>query len=261
MTGKRAEELSTTAPAAAERQVRVELAACYRLVARYGMADLIYNHITARVPGPDEHLLINPFGMLYDEITASSLIKIDLEGEVIEAPAGIEFGVNRAGYVIHSAVHGARPDVRCVIHTHTRAGCAVSAMAEGLLPISQTALRFHGRIGYHDFEGPATDTEERARLVANLGSHDALILRHHGLLTCGRTIGEAFHLMQRLDAACQIQVAAMAGTPTQPSQASQARTAELFAPGAMAPGIPASGTIEWNALVRQQDRIDPSYKH
>jgi ribulose-5-phosphate 4-epimerase/fuculose-1-phosphate aldolase len=244
----------------AEWQTRVELAACYRLVARYGMGDLIYNHITARVPGPEHHLLINPFGMLYEEITASSLIKIDLEGNVIEAPEGISYGVNRAGYVIHSAVHGARPDVTCVIHTHTRAGCAVSAMAEGLMPISQTALRFYGRIGYHDFEGPATDLAERERLIANLGQWDALVLRHHGLLTCGRTIGEAFHLMQRLDAACQIQVSAMAGTVTLPSLESQTRTAEMFAPGAHTPGVPASGTIEWEALLRQQDRIDPGYR-
>lgn len=154
----------------AEWQIRVELAACYRLIARYGMADLIYNHITARVPGPEHHLLINPFGMLYEEITASSLIKIDLDGNAITAPEGISYGVNRAGYVIHSAVHAARDDVTCVIHTHTRAGCAIGAMAEGLMPISQTALRFHGRIGYHDFEGPATDEAEKARLVAALGT-------------------------------------------------------------------------------------------
>jgi ribulose-5-phosphate 4-epimerase/fuculose-1-phosphate aldolase len=244
----------------AEWRVRVELAACYRLIARYGMADLIYNHITARVPGPEHHLLINPFGLLYEEITASSLIKINLDGNVIETPKDITYGVNRAGYVIHSAVHGARDDVTCVIHTHTRAGCAIAAMEEGLLPLSQTAMRFHGRVGYHDFEGPATDVAERGRLVAALGDWDALILRHHGLLTCGRTIGEAFHLMQRLDAACQIQVSAMAGTVTRPSIVSQERTAEMFAPRARAPGIPASGTIEWEALLRQQDRIDPSYR-
>ncbi|GEM_PF-105645 len=251
----------TTGISAAERQVREELAACYRIVARYGLSDLIYNHITARVPGSDEHLLINPFGVLYEEISASSLIKIDLAGDVI-APSSVSgLGVNRAGYVIHSAVHGARPDVACVIHTHTRAGCAVAAMQEGLLPLSQTALRFYGRIGYHDFEGPATELAERERLIVNLGSHDALILRHHGLLTCGRTIGEAFHLMQRLDAACQIQVAAMAGHPMLPSAESQTRTSEMLASGARAPGIPASGRIEWAALVRQQDRIDQSYKH
>jgi len=243
-----------------EHRVREELAACYRIVARYGLSDLIYNHITARVPGPDEHLLINPFGMLYEEVTASRLIKIDLAGDVITPSSEAGYGVNLAGYVIHSAVHEARPDVSCVIHTHTRAGCAVAAMEEGLLPLSQTALRFHGRIGYHDFEGPATDAAEKERLVANLGSHDALILRHHGLLTCGRTIGEAFHLMQRLDAACRIQVDAMAGTPTKPSDTSQARTSAMLAAGAKAPGIPASGTIEWAALLRQQDRLDPSYK-
>ncbi len=178
----------------AEWATRVELAACYRLVARYGMADLIYNHITARVPGEEGHFLINPFGFLYEEITASCLFKIDLDGRVVERP-DLPYEVNRAGFVIHSAVHAARHDVDCVIHTHTRAGMAVSVMECGLLPATQGALRFHDRLAYHDFEGPAVDEGERERLVSDLGSCDAMVLRNHGLLTCGRSVAEAFLLM------------------------------------------------------------------
>ncbi|EQA96594.1 class II aldolase/adducin family protein [Sphingobium baderi] len=243
-----------------ERKTRNDLAACYRLVARYGMTDLIYNHITARIPGSDHELLINPFGMLYEEITASALIKIDIEGNVL-APGSTSYGVNRAGYVIHSAVHAAREDVQCVIHTHTRAGVAVSCMTDGLLPISQTALRFMGRVGYHDFEGPAIDDGERSRLIAALGRNDVLILRNHGLLTVGRTVAEAFLLMQRLETACQIQVAALAGgPPIFPSRSSQERTAALFNPATGSADVSVSGGLEWEALLRQLDRIDPSYR-
>ncbi len=148
-----------------EWDTRVQLAACYRLVSHFGMSDLIYNHITARIPGSDDHLLINPYGMMYDEITASSLVKIDLDGRVL-ANTG-EYGVNAAGYVIHSAVHAARHDVQCVIHTHTRAGMAVSALRCGLLPLTQTAMRF-AKIPYHDYESVAIDLDERERLVADL---------------------------------------------------------------------------------------------
>jgi ribulose-5-phosphate 4-epimerase/fuculose-1-phosphate aldolase len=246
--------------AEAERRTRVDLAACYRLIAHFGMTDLIYNHVTARIPGDSHHLLINPFGLLYQEVTASSLIKIDLEGQVL-GPGSTGYGVNRAGYVIHSAVHGARPDVSCVIHTHTRAGVAVSAMPQGLLPISQTALRFTGRTGYHDFEGPAVDDGERVRLTAALGENDALILRNHGLLTCGRTIAEAFLLMHRLEAACQIQVSALAGgPPTLPSAESQARTAAMFNPTTANKDVSVSGDLEWAALLRLLDRTDLSYR-
>jgi ribulose-5-phosphate 4-epimerase/fuculose-1-phosphate aldolase len=169
-----------------EWQARVDLAACYRLVDKYGMTDLIYNHITARIPGSKDHLLINLYGMLYKEITASSLVKIDVEGEIIWKP-DTDYGINKSGYVIHGAIHKARPDVACVLHTHTRAGIAVSAMKCGLLPLSQTAIRFVGHIGYHDYEGPAVELDERERIVEDLGSHDALIMRNHGLLTCGAT--------------------------------------------------------------------------
>lgn len=244
----------------AESSTRVELAACYRLVARFGMTDLIYNHISARIPGTSDHFLINPYGLFYQEITASSLVKIDIAGNVIE-PGNTGLGINRAGYVIHSAIHGARHDVQCVIHTHTRSGVAVSAMPGGLLPISQTALRFVGRTGYHDYEGPAVDEDERVRLAAALGRNDALILRNHGLLTCGRSISEAFYLMQRLETACQIQVSVLScGAPLLPSAESQKRTAAMFNPAVGRPDVAVSGELEWRALIRLLDREDTSYK-
>jgi ribulose-5-phosphate 4-epimerase/fuculose-1-phosphate aldolase len=194
---------------AQEWQARVDLAACYRLVDKYGMTDLIYNHITARMPGSNDHLLINLYGMLYKEITASSLVKIDVEGEIIWKPE-TDYGINKSGYVIHGAIHKARPDVACVLHTHTRAGIAVSAMKCGLLPLSQTAIRFVGHIGYHDYEGPAVDLDERERIVSDLGPHDALVMRNHGLLTCGATIQQAFNTMYQLELSCRSQVDAMA---------------------------------------------------
>src|ERR1041384_5232649 len=162
----------------AEWDLRVNLAACYRLVAKYGMTDLIYNHITARVPGPEHHILISAYGMLYEEVTASSLIKVALAGNIIEKPDH-GYSVNAAGYIIHSAVHEAREDAQCVIHTHTPAGISVSAMEEGLLPLSQTAMRFHGHVAYHENEGPAFNRGERGRLVKHLGRHNAMILRNH----------------------------------------------------------------------------------
>lgn len=243
---------------AAEWNVRVNLAAAYRLVAAYGMSDLVYNHITARVPGKNDHFLINQYGLLYAEMTASSFYKIDLEGNVIHAPDG-DYGVNEAGYVIHSAVHGARHDVECVIHTHTRAGAAVSAMKCGLLPLTQHAMRFYGKVSYHDYEGVAIDTEERARLVADLGSNDALILRNHGLLTCGRSIGEAFNMMYWLELACKSQVDALSSGAELilPSAEVAAKTANLYAPGVRR----TFGEMEWAAMRRQLDRIDPSYQN
>ena len=193
---------------AQEWQARLDLAACYRLVDAYGMTDLIYNHITARIPGT-EHLLINLYGLLYKEITASSLVKIDVEGNIIVKP-DTDYGINVSGYVIHGAIHKARPDVACVLHTHTRAGMAVAAMKCGLLPLSQTSIRFVGHIGYHDYEGPAVDVDERERLVHDLGPHDAMIMRNHGLLTCGATIQQAFNTMYQLEMSCRSQVDAMA---------------------------------------------------
>jgi ribulose-5-phosphate 4-epimerase/fuculose-1-phosphate aldolase len=243
-----------------EWETRVRLAAAYRLFARLGLTDGISNHITARAP--DEGLfLINPWGLLFEEVTASNLHTIDHDGNVVRQ-GETDFGVNKAGYVIHSAIHAARADVFCVAHTHTRAGVAVSAMECGLMPVSQTALRFLNRVGYHDYEGPAVDEGERERLVQHLGRNDALILRNHGLLTCGRSIAEACHLMTRLEAACQIQVDLMAtNTPMViPSQEAQERTAALFAPTSNSKEVVTTGGREWDALVRQLDRDDDSYK-
>jgi len=233
-----------------EWRARVELAACYRLIDVYGMTDLTYNHVTVRVPGPEHHLLINLYGLLYREITASRLAKIDLDGNVIWQPA-TDYYVNRAGYVIHGAIHRARPDVRCVIHTHTRAGMAVAAMQCGLLPLSQTAIRFEGHIGYHDYEGPAIDLAEQARLVHDLGGHHALILRSHGLLTCGASIPEAFNTMYQLELACRVQVDAMAARTEllTPSQEVLQKTANLYQPGTRRP----YGILEWPAMLRQLD--------
>jgi ribulose-5-phosphate 4-epimerase/fuculose-1-phosphate aldolase len=261
-----------------EWNTRVDLAACYRLVARYGMTDLVYNHITARVPGPEEHILINAYGMLYEEITASSLIKVDLDGNVVAKPDGMDYSVNAAGYVIHSAVHAARPDVECVIHTHTRAGIAVSAMEEGLLPLSQTAMRFHGHLAYHDYEGPAFNRGERDRLVRDLGSRNAMILRNHGLLACGPTIPQAFNLIYWLENACRIQVDALASNRALrvPDREVIEGTAAALAGAEITldneretnPHLKADaqragsgyGLLEWPALLRMLDRADPSYR-
>jgi ribulose-5-phosphate 4-epimerase/fuculose-1-phosphate aldolase len=263
---------------AAEWDVRVDLAACYRLVARYGMTDLVYNHITARIPGPEHHILINAYGMLYEEITASSLIKVDLDGNVVARPEGIDYSVNAAGYVIHSAVHAARADVACVIHTHTRAGIAVSALQEGLLPLSQTAMRFHGHLAYHDYEGPAFDRGERDRLVADLGARNAMILRNHGLLACGPSIPQAFNLIYWLENACRIQVDALACN--RPLRAPPAAVIEGTAAALAGAEITLDneretnphlkrdaqqsgsgyGLLEWPALLRMLDRADPSFR-
>lgn len=189
----------------AERQMRSDLAAAYRLVALYGMDDSIYTHISARVPGKEDQFLINPFGMLFRDVTASSLVKIDLAGKLVEPSV---YDVNPAGFTIHSAVHAARHDAVCVLHTHTVAGVAVSSLADGLQPCNQWALQFHNRVKYHDFEGIALNHEERERLVADLGpTSRALILRNHGLVTLGRSVAEAFILMHNLERACRVQVA------------------------------------------------------
>jgi ribulose-5-phosphate 4-epimerase/fuculose-1-phosphate aldolase len=198
---------------AAEWGTRCELAALYRLVAHFRMTDLIDTHISARVPGPDAHFLINRYGVLFEEMRASDLVKIDSEGRVVDERSGTgpALRVNKAGFVIHSAVHAAREDLHWVIHTHTAAGAAVSAQEEGLLPISQHALKFHQRLGYHDYEGIALNLAERERLVADLGQFNAMILRNHGLLVGGATVADAFHEIWFLERACQIQVQALAG--------------------------------------------------
>ena len=229
-----------------EWQARVELAACYRLVDQFGMTDLIYNHITARIPGT-EHLLINLYGLLYKEITASSLVKIDLDGEILMKP-DTDYGINTSGYVIHGCIHRARPDVACVLHTHTRAGMAVAAMKRGLLPMSQTSIRFVGHLGTHDYEGPAVDLAERERLVRDLGPHDAMILKNHGLLTCGATIQQAFNTMYQLELSCRAQVDAMAARTELelPGENVLAHTAHLYQPGTRRP----YGVLEWPAMLR-----------
>ena len=230
-----------------EWQARTDLAACYRLVDRFGMTDLIYNHITLRIAGSPEHLLINLYGLLYKEITASSLVQIDLEGDILWKPE-TDYGINRSGYVIHGAIHAARHDAKCIIHTHTRAGMAVAAMRRGLLPLTQTGIRFIGHLGYHDYEGPSIDLAERERLVQDLGTDNAMILRGHGLLTCGPSAGEAFNLMYNLELACRAQVDAMAAH-TELYAAPQAvlkKTAELYQPGTRRP----YGVLEWPAMLR-----------
>ena len=238
-----------------EWDARVDLAACYRLAVHYRMTDLIYTHISARVPGPEHHFLINAFGLLWDEIRASTLVKVTLDGEIVDDPTG--HGINRAGYVIHSAVHRARPDIECVMHTHTSSGIAVSAQEHGLLSLSQHAMRFTGAIGYHDYEGLALDLDEQARLTRDLGSHKAMILRNHGLLTCGESIAEAFDLMYYLERACQTQVSAMSGgakVRIVPSEVAD-KVAQQFK------GLPYKAKkTEWKALLRMLDKTDASYK-
>ncbi len=199
---------------AEEWKIRCDLAALYRLVAHHRMTDLIYTHISARLPGPEHHFLINQYGVQFHEMRASDLVRIDLDGRVVEQgePQGASSRlVNAAGFTIHSAIHMARPDLACVIHTHTAAGIAVSAQKQGLLPISQHAMKFYGHLAYHGYEGIALDLDERDRLVRDLGQHKAMILRNHGLLAAGRTIPEAWGEIYFLERACQAQVAALAG--------------------------------------------------
>ena len=242
----------------AEWQARVDLAACYRLMALYEMSDMGANHVSLRVPGEPDAFLINPYGMLYEEITASSLIKIDHDGNTLDKPSygDFDFGVNRAGFVIHAAIHRASPRTDCVIHTHTWPGMAVSSLACGLLPLNQTAMRF-AHIAYHDFQGVALNLEEQASLVADLGTSNAMILRNHGLLTIGNTIGEAFNAMHRLELSCKAQLAAMAcnvSLNTAPDAIVEA-TWNQYQPGTRRP----YGVMEWPALLRRLDRLDPSY--
>lgn len=240
-----------------EWAARIDLAACYRLLDRYGMTDQIYNHVSARIPGT-EHLLINAYGYLYAEITASNLITMDLHGNVVLEPRSpLGHGVNQAGALIHTAVHQARQDAACVIHTHTRAGMAVSALEEGLLPLTQTAMRFHGRLAYHDYEGPALRPDEQTRLQQDLGESDVMILRNHGLLAVGPSVAEAFSRIYWLEMACKAQVDALAmGRPLRmPTPRSRELTAEVFDPK----GRGSVGERAWPALLRMLDTIDPSY--
>lgn len=245
---------AATAMSDEERQVRIDLAACYRLVALNGWDDLIYTHISAMVPGEPGHFLINPFGLAFDEVTASNLVKITMDGEIVGES---EHPVNVTGFALHGAVHAARADAVCVMHLHNTAGIAVSIQRHGLLPISQHALRFHERIGYHDYEGLAFSPSEGERLVTSLGAHPAMLLRNRGTLTVGRTVAEAFVLMATLVKACEIQLQALTGgaAPNLPSPAVQDKTAIQLEDGGSIEGV-----LEWPALLRKLDRIDASFR-
>lgn len=238
-----------------EWALRVDLAACYRLIAMYGWDDLVFTHVSARVPGAEEHFLINAYGMLFEEMTASSLVKVDRAGDkVMDSP----YPVNPAGFTIHSAVHEARHDVGCVLHTHTRAGVAVSAQKDGLLPISQTSLFPYATLAYHDYEGVALNEEEKPRLVADLGDNNALMLRNHGLLTTGPTIADAFLMMYVFETACQIQVMAQSSggeliQVSQPIVDGIQAQAEQVTKGL-------GGQLVWPGLLRKLDRNDPSFR-
>jgi ribulose-5-phosphate 4-epimerase/fuculose-1-phosphate aldolase len=238
-----------------EWQTRTDLAACYRLVALQGWDDLVFTHITARVPGSDHHFLLNPYGMLFEEVTASSLVKVDLSGNKV-TPSPHQ--VNPAGFVIHSAVHAAREDAQCVIHLHTDAGVAVSAQKDGLLAISQNALFPLASLAYHDYEGIALRDDEKARLVRDLGSRSFMLLRNHGTLTVGRSVADAFLFMFVLERACRIQLLAQSGA-----------TALISVPQPIVDGIAAQaeavtrglgGQLAWPGLLRKLDRIDPTYR-
>lgn len=244
---------------AGEWQARIDLAAAYRLVAHYGMSDMMANHISAAVPGEENAFLINAYGMMYEEITASSLIKVDIDGNILLKPdfGAIDYGINRAGYVIHGAIHRARHDVACVIHTHTWAGMALSALECGVLPISQTSMRFL-KIGYHDYQGVVLDSREEASLLEDLGDGEALILRNHGLLTVGKTIGEAFNWMHRLELAARSQLAAMA-TGAKLVQVPKKVLEETYM-NYQPQTRRAYGVMEWPALLRMLERMDPGFR-
>ena len=239
---------------AEEWKLRVDLAACYRLVAHYGWSDLVFTHISARIPGPEHHFLINPYGLMFDEITASNLVKVDQRcNKLIDSP----YPVNPAGFVIHSAVHEAREDAGCVLHTHTRAGVAVSAQKAGVLPLSQQSTFVLASLAYHDYEGVAFREDEKPRLQADLGSANFLVLRNHGLLVVGKTIADAFLSMYTFETTCQIQIGAQAGgelihvNPQIVKGVSEAMRVQTSGMG---------GAFVWPALVRKLNRLDPSYQ-
>ena len=237
-----------------EWQLRCDLAACYRLVAAYGWSDLVFTHISARVPGDDHSFLINPYGLMFDEITASSLVLIDQEGN---KRGDSPFPVNRAGFVIHSAVHAAREDAQCVLHTHTRAGVAVSAQAAGVLPISQQSTFVLASLAYHDYEGVALHDEEKPRLQADLGEANYLMLRNHGLLTVGRSIADAFLAMYIFETTCAIQLAAQAGGPL---TLVNPQIVEGVGESMRRQTGNQGGAFAWPALLRKVERMDPGYR-
>lgn len=239
----------------AENRMRVDLAACYRLADLFGFSDIIWNHITAKVPGT-ENFLINRFGLRHDEITASNLVKVDLDGNVIDAgSAGTDENINITGFVIHSAIHAARPDVHCVMHSHSEYGLTVSALEIGLIPMVQDAMPFFEQTAYHDYEGLSTDTDERERLAASLGDKNVMILRNHGLLTCGASVAEAFMLMYYLERSCKVQMRVLAsGQPYTVPSAEICRAA-----GAQYELFP-HGKYEWPALLRMVEERAPGFR-
>jgi ribulose-5-phosphate 4-epimerase/fuculose-1-phosphate aldolase len=240
-----------------EQELRVELAACYRIFDYLGWTELIYNHITVKLPGNDHHFLINPYGLHYSEVTASNLVKVDIDGNIME---DTEYTVNPAGILIHTAVHGAREDVQCITHTHTDAGMAVACSTGGLRTDNFYSALLQNRVAYHDFEGLTVLDDEKPRLIANIGNKNLLILRNHGLLTCGRSIPEAFYNMWALQRSCEVQVAcdATGKTIIPVSDEILAKAEQLMA--IQSAGTPA-GQLEFSALVRLIDKIDPSYKN
>ena len=255
--------IADLSPATTERDIRIELAAAYRLVDYFGWTELIYGHLTARVPGEGHHFLINPYGLNYDEITASSLVKIDVDGNIVQ---DTPYPVNKAGFVIHSAVHMVEDsDNHVVMHTHTRAGMAISALEEGLLNISMNATMFHERLSYHDYEGPSFYLDERERLQESLGSNKALILRNHGLLTTGKTVPEAFMRLYRLERSAQVQIdAGAAGKLRMVGDNVAARSRDdvesFIGDGTQNGGGLDYGRLEFAALMRKLDKIDPGYR-
>ncbi|MDI1330700.1 class II aldolase/adducin family protein [Pseudomonas sp. B14-6] len=246
-----------------EQHLREELAACYRLIAHFRMTDLIFTHISVRLPGPEHHFLINPYGLMFDEITASNLVKIGLDGRAVEPSP---YPVNPAGFVIHSAIHGARDDAQCVLHTHTRSGCAVAALKCGLLPVNQISMEFYGRVAYHDYEGVALDMSEQQRLVKDLGDKPVLMLRNHGLLTVGQTVGQAFLRMYYLEKACEIQLAAQAAGELvlPPSEVCEHTERQFNDPGRPLDegelSDPDAMQLAWAALLRLLERVAPGYR-
>ncbi len=240
---------------AEEWQLRVDLAAAYRLVAAYGMSDLVFTHISARIPGPEHHFLINPYGLMFEEITASSLVRIDQACNKVSASA---FPVNPAGFTIHSAIHQARPDISCVLHTHTRAGIAVSSQKPGVLPISQQATFVLSSLAYHSYEGVALREEEKQRLQADLGQATYLVLRNHGLLTVGKTVADAFLSMYTFENTCRIQIDALAGG--QALVEVDPHILQGMGPVMKAATAGQGSMLVWPALLRKLDRMDPGYK-
>jgi ribulose-5-phosphate 4-epimerase/fuculose-1-phosphate aldolase len=240
-------------------QFRIDLAAAYRLIHRLGLDDSIYTHISVRLPGRHDRFLINPYGLRFEEVTASNLVTVDLDGNVIEDRLGL--GINPAGFTIHSAVHAARPDVACVLHTHTVAGVAVSCQKQGLLPLNQWSMQFTGCLAYHDYEGIALDLDERERLVTDLGDKVVMVLRNHGMLTCGRSVAEAFKLMHNLERSCRAQLAIQsAGAEIAPlSDAVAHKTAGQYA--TFYDSIETNGVpdTEWAAFKRMLERTDPDF--